>query len=191
MTTPSLAMLDQTELLQLAITSGERNDASSAIVYLKEAVSRPDASANAHFLLGAEYAEIGLYDRAKACMKTALQLDPNSSITRFQLGLLLVSCGNSVEAEDVLRPIQDANDILTPFAKGLIYLIHNEFDSALNAFHQGMALNSHNPALVKNMQALVNGIEQLPPEVRAQSQADESHGQHILLSAYTGSGTLH
>lgn len=189
MPTPSLAMLDQTELLQLALTSGQRNDASSAIVYLKEAVSRPDASANAHFLLGAEYAEIGLYDRAQACMKTALQLDPNSSITRFQLGLLLVSCGNGVEAEETLRHIHAASDILTPFAKGLIHLIHNEFDAALTALQQGIALNGNNPGLIKNMQALANAIEQLPPEVRAQGQADESHGQHILLSAYTG--TIH
>ncbi|MEN9865092.1 MAG: hypothetical protein RL748_682, partial [Pseudomonadota bacterium] len=62
----------------------------------------------------------------------------------------------------------------------------------LNAFQQGMALHANNPALIKNMQALVNSIEQLPPEVRKQYQVDESAAQHVLLSAYTGNGgTLH
>jgi tetratricopeptide (TPR) repeat protein len=142
MTQSPLAMLDQEELLQLAITSGRRNDASATLSYLKEAVSRPDAGAKAYFLLGAEYAEINLYERAIANMEIALALDPSLHIARFQLGLLVLSCGEGVKAEVILQPLCTESSPLSDFAKGLIELMHDQFQLALDWFEQGMSQNS-------------------------------------------------
>lgn len=216
MTTTPLSMLDQAELLQLAITSGQRNDAASALSYLKEAVSRDDAGPNAYLLLGAEYAEIGLYDRAISAMEMALQIDPAMALARLQLGLLVLSSGDAVKAETILQPLATnmatgtlpgaaagadadagtadaaghaANDgeALVLFARGLIHLIHDEFDAALENLTQGMSGNAGNLALNRNMQKIIDGINQLPEEVRKQAAAnkDESQMRHVLLSAYT------
>jgi tetratricopeptide (TPR) repeat protein len=181
-------MLDQAELLQLAITSGRRNDAAATLSYLKEAVSRPDASAKAHFLLGAEYAEISLYERAITHMEMALQLDPGFMIARLQLGLLVLSCGEGARAEAVLQVICEPENPLTLFAKGLIHLIHDQFHPALDCFEQGMAQNNDNPALNQNMQRIVDAVKKLPEEVRTPpgGEDDQSAFRHILLSAYTG-----
>jgi tetratricopeptide (TPR) repeat protein len=188
MTTSPLAMLDQAELLQLAITSGRRNDAASTLSYLKEAVSRPDASAKAHFLLGAEYAEISLYERAISHMEMALQLDPGFNIARLQLGLLVLSCGDGARAESILQVTCESENPLTLFAKGLVHLIHDQFHPALDCIEQGMAQNHENPALNKNMQRIVDAIRKLPEEVRTPAGAkdEQSALRHILLSAYTG-----
>ncbi len=206
MTQSPLAMLDQEELLQLAITSGRRNDTSAALSYLKEAVSRPDASAKAYFLLGAEYAEINLYDRAIANMEMALALDPSLHIARFQLGLLVLSCGEGLKAEIILQPLSDVPSPLSDFAKGLIELMHDQFQLALDLFQQGMSQNNDNPALQENIQRIIESIKQLPDEVYnpmhnpvlshdssytppgnpAEEAEDPSILQHILLSAYTG-----
>lgn len=193
MTTSPLAMLDQSELLQLAISSGQRNDAASSLIYLKEAVSRDDASPNAYLLLGAEYAEIGLYERAISAMEMALQLDPDLPNARLQLGLLVLSSGDGVKAETILQPLAHITpgDAQTRFASGLIHLIHDEFDAALEQLSLGMVQNTVNPAMNQNMQKIIDGINQLPPEVREQAaaKANETQAQHVMLSAYTG--TVH
>ena len=83
-----LAGLDQAERMQLALQAGAANEAGSAIAYLKEAVARPDATAQAHYLLGAEYAQLGMFDRAAGEMEAALALDQTLYTARLQLGLL-------------------------------------------------------------------------------------------------------
>jgi Flp pilus assembly protein TadD len=190
MTAVSLALLDQAELLQLALTAGHNNDSGATLSYLKEAVSRPDASASAYFLLGSEYAEIRMYDRAVAAMEKSLLLDPSSAIVRLQLGLLLLSCGATKEATATLQMLStlDTGDPLAQFGSGLLHLIRDEFTSALDCFSQGMKQNTGNPTLNHNMQRISDAIKQLPPEVLAKNQntGEETQARHILLSAYTG-----
>jgi tetratricopeptide (TPR) repeat protein len=190
MTNPSLSLLDQTELIQLALTAGDRNDASSSLSYLKEAVSRPDANATAYFLLGSEYAEMQLYERAISAMETSLKLDPEFSIVRLQLGLLLINYGAIDKAKTTLQTLTtlDAQDPLAQFGMALVHLIEDDFMIALNCLHQGIAQNTENPVLNQNMQSIINAIKQLPENVLSKTErlSDESHAQHILLSAYTG-----
>ncbi|MES2347551.1 MAG: hypothetical protein V4641_08265, partial [Pseudomonadota bacterium] len=83
MTPNTLALLDQAELQQLALNASAANDSASAIAYWKEAVSRADATAQARYLLGAEYAQIKMYDRAIGEMEAAVALDPALSIARL------------------------------------------------------------------------------------------------------------
>lgn len=183
MSTSTLSMLDQVELLQLAITSGKRNDSASTLAYLKEAVSREDASANAYFLLGAEYAEIGLYERAREAMEAAVKLDPNMPLARFQLALLLIAGNDVASAEPLLQGLTTEAG-LADFAEGLLHLIREEFDASLARIAQGMQ-NSNNQPLNNNMQAIANAINQLPPEVRnKQNETNEEHLQHVMLSVY-------
>jgi tetratricopeptide (TPR) repeat protein len=187
-----LANLDQTELLQLAIQANQQQHAGQALAYLKEATSRMDATAAAHYLLGAEYAHLRLYDRAVAEFESAIAIDPSLAIARFQLGLLLMTCGEADRALDIMAPLEQvmAKDALALFAQGLRHLAHDEFAQASASLTEGMQLNQDNPALNADMQKIVDQIA-LPHSSDQQALNDDTgaHSGHISLAAYTGLNT--
>ena len=192
MTAASISLLDQAELIQLALNSSKNSDSGAALSYLKEAVSRTDATATAHFLLGAEYAQIQMYDRAVSEMESAVALDPSLFIARFQLGLLLLSSGDAKRALDILEPLNELGGAnpLRHFGLGLIHLMRDEFSDALRCLTLGIELNLENQPLNNDMQKIIAEINKLPANsvknAEAVSSLDESSTQHIFISAYTG-----
>ncbi|MBI3229332.1 MAG: hypothetical protein HYZ45_03860 [Burkholderiales bacterium] len=198
MTASTMALLDQDELMRLALAASGENDTGAAIGYLKEAISRPDARAIAHFLLGAEYATIKMYDRAIEEMQKALEMDASLAIVRLQLGLLWLSSGVAETAATVLAPLQElpADDPLRLFGAGLTHLMRDEFTEASSNLQAGIARNDSNPALNTDMQKIVQEIDNLraqgkipASEEKAKVDETESDSQHILLSAYTSTTT--
>lgn len=195
MTSTPLSLLDQAELLQLAANASAAGDPGATIGFLKEAVSRPDASGVAHYLLGAEYAQSKMYDRAVGEMEAALALDPGLSTARLQLGLLWLSGGIADKAGIALAPLEElpATDPLRSFGKGLRHLIKDELQAASELLRAGIALNSANPALNQDMQLIVDNIAKLgndggaalPAEaVPPENGTEEGDARHMLLSIY-------
>lgn len=192
MTNATLTMLDLAELQQLALNASAGGDSASALAYLKEAVSRPDASGIAHYLLGAEYAQIKMYDRAIGEMEAAIALDPALSTARLQLGMLWLGANDAARAADVLQALEELAeaDPLRQFGTGLRHLIREELADALHCLTAGVRLNTGNPALNRDMQSIMQQIEQLQsgtaaaPTEAPLAAAEDS--PHILLSAYTG-----
>ena len=192
MTTATLAVLDQVELLRLALDASRSNNRGAVLSYLKEAVARFDATAAAHYLLGAEYAQLRMLDRAVAEMETAITLDPALSTARLQLGLLLLGTGASQRALLTLQPLVElhADDPLRHFGHGLIHLIREELTHTVASLQQGIALNLANPPLNADMQKIIGEIDKIPPELRqrdADPLPEDASARHIFLSAYTGS----
>lgn len=199
MTTAILATLDQSELFQLALKAGSGGDSGSAIAYLKEAVSRPDATAQAHYMLGAEYAQIQLYERAIGELEAALALDPALATARLQLGLLWLGADNGQRAADVLQLLVEPGvpETLQHFGAGLLQLLSGDLGQARQSLQQGVALNIVNPALNADMQSILGEIERrmaggvpTAPAAPAPDIEPEDGGQrHVLLSAYAGNGS--
>jgi tetratricopeptide (TPR) repeat protein len=194
MTAASLSSLDQTELIQLALDANRNNNAGAALAYLKEAATRPDATAMAHFLLGSEYAQLRMYDRALSEMESAVALDPSMSLARFQLGLLLLTSGIAERATETLRPLCELgpDNAFAHFGQGLIHLTKDEFPEAIRSLKRGMELNSQNAPLNTDMQKIIDRVKEVAPD--AEDKADkgaaaEADSQHILLSAYTSKTT--
>jgi tetratricopeptide (TPR) repeat protein len=194
MTTNSLAMLDQAELLQLAMDASRNNDSGTSISYLKEAVSRPDTTATAHFILGAEYAQIKMYDCAATELEAAIALDPSLAIARFQLGLLWLSSGVPDRALKTLEPLEELGEqnALTYFGRGLIHLMRDEFVETVQCLVKGIELNTENPALNMDMQKIIDEVNRLPPDSlqsrKSPTSTEDIGGRHIFISAYTGNG---
>jgi tetratricopeptide (TPR) repeat protein len=194
MNNPAFAGLDQTELVQLALNAGSSGDAGVAIAYLKEAVARPDATAIAHFLLGAEYAQSRLYEHAVDEMEAAIALDPALAIGRLQLGLLLTCMNEGGRAQLVLEPLQalGEEDSARLFGAGLVFLIENRLSDALARLEAGIERNQQNPALNTDMRRLADEIAKVvtqAPVDEAETASDaqeETDGRHMLLSAYMG-----
>lgn len=196
MTTMTLSLLDQAELLQLALNASAADDSGTAIAYLKEAVSRPDGTSVAHYILGAEYAQIKMYERAAGEMEAALALDPALSIARLQLGLLWLTGGAAEQALTVFGPLSELaeNDPLRLFGEGLSHLARDEFAEARALLHAGMAVNTQNPPLNADMQRMIDEIEAHEAgaaaapqaEAAAEPEAPAEDAHRMLLSAYTG-----
>ncbi len=178
-----LSTLDQEELFHLAVAAGEKGDSAAVLVYLKHAVSREDASARAHYLLGAEYAQVGLFPRAIEEIEAAIALDPNLHAARLQLGMLWLGANDNARAAVALAPLTELaeQDPMHLFAAGLLSLINNDAANAVRLLEQGIGLNTVNMPLNGDMQRIVDHV--------GASQAGEPGAeatQHIMLSAYAG-----
>jgi tetratricopeptide (TPR) repeat protein len=188
MTTSTFALLDQTELFQLALRASTTGDSGGAIAYLKEAVSRVDGTAAAHYLLGAEYAQVGLFERARDEMEAALALDPALAAARLQLGMLWLGANDNARAADVLLALGDlpADHPLRLFGTGLRYMISADAEEALRYLNEGLMQNTDNPALNSDMQKIIREIEVLAAAGGLPMPVDAEGGNHIMLSAYAG-----
>jgi tetratricopeptide (TPR) repeat protein len=189
---PALSLLDQTELLQYAMAAAQQGDPAVALGYLKEAASRADATAAAHYLLGAEYAQAGMVDRATDAFEAALALDPGLSTARLQLGLLWLTGGQPVKAEAVFQPLEELppSHYLHLFGKGLGLVCRDALADALDCLEAGIACNAENAPLNGDMTMLVERIRAMQAEaapVEAPvAQDGEGELRHLFLSAYTG-----
>jgi tetratricopeptide (TPR) repeat protein len=186
MSTISLSALDQQELLHLAAIAGKAGDRAGALACLKEAVARPEAGTTAHYLLGVEYAELRLYERAIDQIEAALALDPALAIARFQLGLLCLSSGNGSRAVEVLQVLYelDESNPLRHFAAGLCELAGDAMEPALASLRRGIALNVDNAPLNLDMQRIIEGVQAL--QTGAADIAPEQDARLMFLAAYTG-----
>lgn len=208
----TLQALSQGELLALALEASRRLDTGHAVAYLKEACSRMDAQPQALFMLGSEYAQLGLMDEAKAHMARAVQAAPDYAIARFQLGMLHVTSGEVGPARAAWEGLAALPDdhpqrYLAAFHRGMLHLVADEFDAAIAALQQGLAQNQENEALNGDMRKVIDAIEHLPgregreppaappvaePAAVAPAPADtDVEPSHLFINAYTHRGKPH
>lgn len=195
MSTIPLDSLDLQELQQLAAGASAAGDQGAALVYLKEAAARADATAISHYVLGVEYAEMKLYEKAIGAIEAAVALAPSLSIARFQLGLLWLSSGNSQRAIDVLEVLGELGEdqYLHHFGRGLCHMARDEAEPALEALRTGIAMNSDNAPLNADMQRMVDALLALPAGAPVQENKvePEQEANLMFLAAYTGNSAKH
>src|SRR5688572_28028623 len=97
--------LDVDELLQLALNASRNEDHATAITKLKQALEISPNNAKVLYLLGAEHAHIGLYERAIEQIDRAVRLDPDQATAVFQLGLLYITTGQVEKAINAWTPL--------------------------------------------------------------------------------------
>lgn len=196
------AQLDAEELLHFAIRASQNKQHEKAILYLKHALTQEPDNAKLHYFLGAQHAEIGLYDRAVEEMSRAVTLDPALDTAHFQLGLLHATAARIPEAEQAWQPLDKLGEQhpLYLFKTGLLQLTRDEFEDAAASLRKGMELNQQNPNLNQDMARVLNNIEQILEQQPAndsqtdvpktsddetqQKQKESTGGNHIFLSAY-------
>lgn len=192
-----ISKLDSEELLHLSLKSMESNNHDTAIIYLKRALELAPENANIQYLLAAEYAEIGMFDRAKEGMQKAIEINPDMGTTRFQLGLLHITSGDIQKAEDTWEKLSELgeNHPLYLFKCGLIHLAKDEFNECHALLTKGIESNNINPALNNDMRRMLTNIEDKITDTSADSteveqpetdnNTESARGDnHILLSNY-------
>lgn len=198
MTASATTGLDAEELLHLALAASNRNEAERAIALLKQAIDVDPGHAKAHYMLGAEHAQIGLFDRAMEEMQRAIVLDPELDAARFQLGLLQLTSKQVEAAQATWQPLErlGAEHYFVLFKTGLEHLARDEFDACLQCLRRGIASNQANGPLnvdmermAKQVQALVDQQSSGPGgggDAEAADDAASGGSAHLLVNAYTG-----
>lgn len=186
----TFSRLDADELMHLALAASQRGQAGEAIDFLKRLLEISPQNAEAHHILGAEYAQIGMYDRAVEEMTQAVAIDPGLDTLRFQLGLLHLTMRRVDEATEVWSGLDhlDHDHPYYLFKTGLIHLAKDEFAACTACLEKGIAANKFNEPLNNDMRRVLD-------EIAAQTDADavadkQTEGQeepapHLFLSAYT------
>lgn len=115
--------------------------------------------AQLRYLHAADLAQQRHYKEALAEFDAALRLDPALHTARFQLGLLQLTCANPQAAKATWAPLHaHAPESLQYFVRGLEALIEDDFAASLDHLQTGVALNSVNPALNKDMEMMMARI---------------------------------
>lgn len=186
--------LDDQEHLHLAMHASKQNRHEDAIDHLKHAIELAPGNAQAYYLLGAEHAEIGMYERAANEIAIAVKLDPTLVAACFQLGLLHVTSGRVKEAEETWTPLDKLGEKhpLHLFKKGMLHLVRDQFDDAVAALEKGIALNNVNEALNRDMRNVIKRIQSREPAAASGAAATKpaagKPAAHTLLSAYKRDG---
>lgn len=190
MTTTPLDLLDADELFMLGLQSSGAGDAGSALGYFKLALARSDRHAKAHWALAAEYAALKMPERAAQHFASAVELDPQQPVARFQYGLLLLTSGQVGAAQEVWAPLDalDAQDPVRLFKEGLLLMVRDEFDASLASLRAALAHPGLDPALARDVEMTIGRIEQAraagPAGAAAPAPVAESVESHLAFSAY-------
>ena len=185
------ATLDAEELLHLGLYAAQHDEPQQAIECLKRCIALEPESAQATYMLGALYAQIGLYDRAKATLSRAVALNPNEHTASFQLGLLHLTSNELPQAHAAWVHLEalPADHFLKLFRFGLLALIADEFEKSVALLEQGIAANVLNEALNDDMRKLMASVQAAAaaPKSPGPSEPDDAvqSGHHFLGSYRT------
>lgn len=181
--------LDIEELLHLGLHATRSENPQQGIECLKRCLELDPENSRATYLLGALYAQIGMYERARAALQKAVTLDPREYTAVFQLGLLHLSSGDIDSAESAWHGLDVLADdhFLNLFRRGLTALAADDFPISVRLLDEGIAANTTNEPLNKDMQSLRASAEaalQSSGAVPAEAARSAVAERHHLLSAY-------
>lgn len=188
-------MIDTEELLHFAIDASQNRRHDVAIGYLKQLLDNTPDNTEATYLLGAEYAQIGMFDRAKVLMLKALDRQPNLRIAIFQIGLLDMATGEYDSAVSSWERVKsDKEDYLHCFASGLIYLVQENVAESKHWMTLGIEKNKENEALNRDMQSILESIDHINltnaskssgEMIKSRSESELEPANALFLSAYS------
>ena len=176
-------MLDAAEYLHLAIDASHKSDHHAALTYLHHALDHEPANARLTYFQAAEYAELGLFERACLGMSKALELDDSIDIARFQLGLLCLQLQRPDDARQTFSTLASltCDDTLRIFAEAYIHLLDDNLAGAKTKLEAGL-INCQNPALKADMARILAKITEEASQPTIAQPPDDT--ATVFLGAY-------
>lgn len=155
-------LLDSEELLHLAMAAINAGQHPQAMAMLKQALKQDPNNGLVTYLLAAEYAQVGMFDRAMEGMEAALKKAPDLEMARLQLGLLYTARDRLGEARPLFERLESLplEDALHWFGAGLLALLDEQVQTCREALQKGMQLNRGNPSLNADMQRILTQLDQ-------------------------------
>lgn len=171
----SQSLLDADELSALAYSDFARGDLSGALTKLKTLgdgelpESEPQLA-----LAGRIYAQLGLYDRAKACFQAVLDEHPAAADERFELGLTLHQAGNPQDAYREWSTVldQSPNHEATLFFMALYHVDSGDRDTAIGYLEKLLSTAPPDGAFCKRASELLEQLRAPSVLPQAYSESD-------------------
>lgn len=182
--------LDTEELLRLALDAIDTGDGDKVVAYLRRLLAIEPDHGMALYLLGAQHAQMQLYDRAIAEIARAVEVEPDIPPTaHFQLGLLHLTCGEVPQAMTAWSPLDALEEeaALFRFRRGLTALIRDDFAACIADLEAGITSNDLYPVLNNDMRLLLERAQQV---MNAEPVTDDrrafppDRARRVNLSAY-------
>lgn len=187
--------LDSDELLHLAIHASTSGDFDKAIDYLKSIPETAAEYAKAEYFLGAIYAELKMFEQAKAKISSAIDKGLVMPVANFQLGLLYATSGQGDLARSAWEPLMilPKTHPLYLFHQGILALMDDHFAECIQFLEDGIARNDKVQELNDDMRNIIKKLNSLKADgdlpagnVAYDSvSAGAAMGEKILLSAYS------
>lgn len=180
--------LDNDELLRLSLDAINRGADADSLVLLKTLLERDPQNAYAHYLLAAQHAQLGMFDRAEQGFRAVVARTPELPTARFQLAQLLILKGSKDEARALLAPLAAQRDALGAYARALDAMAVEDVATAASELEKGLKMGQENPALGADMQRLLGQIAARGGDAAAATAAELAMPAPMLLSNYQRSG---
>ncbi|WNH48610.1 hypothetical protein PDM28_18435 [Stenotrophomonas aracearum] len=185
----SLDILDAEELFHIALSAMQNGRDGEALEALKRLLALEPGHRHAQHLLGAQYAQLGMFARAEATWSALLASAPEFAEARFQLGRLLTLGGDPAAVQAVLAPLADRTDDLGCYAQAVTAASRGEHGRVEQFLAQGLALASSNPGVTGDMQEWLQRLRGQgapapgpavvgPPAPEAASMLLSGYGRH-------------
>jgi tetratricopeptide (TPR) repeat protein len=155
--------------------------------------SHPD-DPRLHFLRGSVLASIGRPIEALPALRRAVELAPDFTIARFQLGFFQLTSGEAANALSTWGPLAmlPEQNYLRMFVAGLTHLIRDEFGEAIAHLRAGIAANDENLPLNRDMQLIVDQTSALASGKSDEpSEGEAASATSFLLDQLSGGGKAH
>ncbi len=164
------------------MSSASINLASLDLGELRRAAVKDPRNAILRYLLAAELAQQQDHDGAILEFTAALALDPTLDTARLQLALLHLTLAQPEQALAALAPLANLADgePLEHFKAGLEALVRDDLQGSLQALQRGVASNTSNPALNRDMQLIIDRLR----ETLAAAPADSDLAVRTDFSLY-------
>lgn len=132
-------LLDDDELLSLSLGAINNARDEDAVVLLKVLVRRNPSHAVGHYLLAAQHAQLGLFERAEQEFRQAVDLAPAFTMALFQFAQLLLVKGNAAEAVEQFNRVGTEDQAVRAYAEGLVAIAEDRTGDALSALQHGLS----------------------------------------------------
>jgi len=155
MTFPHALLCDDIRIGQ-AIAVAKR-DAAQAVTLLETLTAEFPEDARLYFLKGSLLVGLNRHIGAHRALSRAVELDPEYSIARFQLGFFELTSGEVEAAKATLKPLHRLPDghYLRYFAAGLELLIADRFEECVASLRSGQEANDENEAMNHDMALII------------------------------------
>jgi len=180
------------ELLSRGIEASRAGEGEEAVAWFKRACAASPRTAMPQLLLGSELCALRRNEEAEAAIASAVLLEPELYVARYQLGLLQFSAGRPAVAIVTWRPLLDLPDTdpLLHYVRGFVAVAQERPGEALAHYREGLACDGNNPSIASDIRRVMDGIEALPATTEGKA-APQGQDNHLLLANYRRHDRLH
>jgi tetratricopeptide (TPR) repeat protein len=181
-------MLDAEEYLHLAIHATQNQQHHAALEYLHKCLEIEPKNGRALYLLAAEHAELGLYQRAIEGMTEALEFEPGLELARYQLALLHGQQGDTEASKEIWEFLGEhaSDNALRLVAQGL-NIIEENHSAGMALIDQAAETESANEFLKTSINNIRNNLIEQTSSLGKSVGTTSEAAHDLFLGAYLGS----